>query len=98
MNPSWTPADVTRVLDLIAAPLALEILDALGHDGTLEVVVSETATPAAMAEAIARLRDLGAVTALDPERQVYELTPCGHRLLTALEQVSAAIEADQLDR
>ncbi|MBT8223912.1 MAG: hypothetical protein HKP61_01090 [Dactylosporangium sp.] len=90
-----TPADVTRLLDLIAAPLALEILDALGHDRTVDAAIPEGTAPAFVTEAIGRLDGIGALAELDPEQRLYELTPRGRRLLAALEQVSAAIEAEE---
>ncbi|MBT8228011.1 MAG: hypothetical protein HKP61_13400 [Dactylosporangium sp.] len=93
MNPSWTPADVTRVLNLIATPLALEILDGLGCGRAPDATAPPETNPTIIAEAIERLREVGAVTVLDLERHTCELTPRGRRLLSALKRVSEAIEA-----
>ena len=98
MKPSWTPADVTRVLDLLAKPLVLEILDGIGHGREPDTVLPPGVHPTVLAEAIEYLWEIGGITALDSARPTRELTPRGRRLLVALERVSAAMEAQETCR
>lgn len=80
-------ANLSRVLDLIGAPLTLEILDGLGHDVPPDDAVPPDSDPAAIAEAVEHLRRFGAVHGPFPSTgdDVLSLTPLGQRLLNALE-------------
>jgi len=80
-------ADISRVLDLIGAPLTLEILDGLGHGVTPEDAVPPDTDVAAIAEAVEHLRCFGAVDGPFPSTgdDVLSLTPLGRRLREALE-------------
>jgi hypothetical protein len=80
-------ANICRVLDLIGAPLTLEILDGLGHGVTPENAVPPHTDPAATAEAVEHLRRFGAVEGQFPSTNddVLSLTQLGLRLFTALD-------------
>ncbi len=80
-------ANLSRVLDLIGAPLTLEILDGLGHGVTPEDAVPPETDPAAIVEAVEHLRRFGAVHGPFPSAgdNVLLLTPLGLRLREALE-------------
>jgi len=81
--------DIRRILDLIATPLALEVLHGLGDGTPPEESVPEGTNAAALDAAIASLRTAGAV--LDPQAssdvQSPALTPLGHRLTAAIRQI-----------
>jgi hypothetical protein len=84
--------EITRILDLIAAPLALEILDGIGKGSTPQETAPPGTDPAVVAAAIESLRTAGVVVispASGPRSPV--LTPVGRRLLAAFER------ADDLD-
>ena len=88
--------DITRVLDLIAAPLALEVLDGLGH-GIPMRDISPPGTPAGvLEEAVEYLRGVGAITIAteQPGGDQPALTPFGRRLFGAFQRAS---EFDQPD-
>lgn len=82
--------DIARILDLIAAPLALEVLDGLGNDALPEESVPPGTDAAVIDAAIESLRVAGAVT---PARASSgspspALTPLGRRLLEAFQRAS----------
>jgi hypothetical protein len=81
-------ANLSRVLDLIGAPLTLEILDGLGHGVAPNSAVPADSDPAAITEAVEHLRRFGAVTGPFPtvNNDALLLTPLGQRLLEALEK------------
>jgi hypothetical protein len=80
-------ANLCRVLDLIGAPLTLEILDGLAHGLTPDDAVPPHTDPAATAEAVEHLRRFGAVDGQFPSSNddTLSLTPLGQRLFTALD-------------
>lgn len=80
-------ANISRVLDLIGAPLTLEILDGLGHGVPPEDAVPPDTDAAAIAEAVEHLRRFGAVDGSFPGTRdsALSLTRLGQRLLVALE-------------
>src|SRR6266545_344661 len=86
--------DITRVLDLIAAPLALEVLDGLGR-GIPMSDISPPDTPAGvLEEAVEYLRGVGAITIKTEQSGEPTLTPFGRRLFGAFQRAS---EFDQPD-
>jgi len=90
---AWSFANLDRALKLIGAPLTLEILDGLGHGVPPTDAVPAGTDPSAIAEAVDRLRDFGAVHGPFPsaDDDVLSLTRFGQRFLAALEK------ADTLD-
>lgn len=87
-------ANLSRVLDLIGAPLTLEILDGLGHGVAPNNAVPEDSDLAAITEAVEHLRRFGAVTGPFPEASddALSLTPLGQRLLDALEKAERYVD------
>lgn len=85
---AWSFANLSRALDLIGAPLTLEILDGLGHGVALENAIPAGSDPSMIIEAVEHLRRFGAVTGSFPNvtDNTLLLTPLGERLLEALEK------------
>jgi len=90
---AWSFANLDRALELISAPLILEILDGLGRGTPPTGAVPLDTDPAAIASAVDQLRGFGAVCGSFPETDgdSLSLTALGQRLLAALEK------ADKLD-
>lgn len=88
---AWSFANLDRALNLIGAPLTLEILDGLGHGIPPTDALPADTDPTAIAEAVHQLRSFGAVRGSFPEtdRDSLSLTPLGQRLLAALEKADA---------
>lgn len=82
--------DITRVLDLIAKPLVLEILDGLGQGLPLHGIPVSDAPGDLVDGAVEYLRSEGAVTFVGevPDARHPVLTPLGRRLFGVLEQAS----------
>ena len=85
--------DIRRILDLIAAPLALEVLDGLGNDIPPEESAPPGTDAAVIDAAIENLQAAGAVTLprAAAGSPTLALTPLGRRLLAAFRQ------ADEMD-
>lgn len=77
--------DIRRILDLIATPLALEVLDGLVDGIPPEASVPTGTTAVALDAAIASLRAAGAITGpqTSSDTRSPALTPLGHRLIAA---------------
>ncbi len=90
---AWSFANLDRALNLIGAPLTLEILDGLGHGVQPTEAVPADTDPAAIASAVDQLRSFGAIRGQFPDAgdNSVSLTPLGQRFLAALEK------ADTLD-
>lgn len=88
-------ATLERVLDLIGAPLTLEILDGLGHGVPPADAVPAGTDPSTIPEAVDHLRRFGAVRGPFPSTgdDTLSLTPLGRRLLTALEKAATLDDA-----
>jgi hypothetical protein len=84
-------ANINRALDLIGAPLVLEVLDALGHNEAIEAVAPPGTDPAAISAAVDRLRQAGAVQGAYGETggDAPTLTALGRRLFDVLESFDA---------
>jgi hypothetical protein len=91
MASSWTLDDINRALDLIAAPMVLEVLDGLGHGKTAYEVAPAGTEPEVIAAAIEHLRGLGAVTTArsDSGDDHVALTAYGRRVFDAFERIDA---------
>ena len=76
---------IRLVLDLIAAPLVLEVLDGLDRKCTPQQTVPPGTDPAVVEAAIGFLRGVDAI-APAPQADLA-VTPRGHRLLAALREV-----------
>jgi hypothetical protein len=100
MASSWTPDDINRALDLIAAPMVLEILDGLGHDKTPYEVAPAGTDPAVVAAAIEHLRGIGVVTVTRPDsgEDSVTLTAHGRRVFDAFERIDANGEIGGVDQ
>ncbi len=85
MAASWKQDDLNRALDLISAPLVLEVLDGLGHGKTPDEVAPAGTDPAIIHAAVEHLQRVGAVTAGDNEH-TPSLTAKGRRLLDVFER------------
>ncbi len=91
MASSWKLDDISRALDLIAAPMVLEILDGLGHGKAPNDVVPAGTDRAVVTAAIKRLCGIGAVTVTRPESgdDCIILTARGRRLFNAFQRIDA---------
>jgi hypothetical protein len=100
MASSWTLDDINRALDLIAAPMVLEVLDGLGHGKTPYEVAPTGTDPAVVAAAIEHLRRIGAVTITRPDlgSDHVVLTAHGRRVFDAFERIDANGEIGGIDR
>lgn len=78
--------DIRRVLDLIATPLALEVLDGLDRDIAPHQSAPPDTEPDVVDAAVDALYRVGA--ALSSPTASPTLTPRGRRLLAALRQAS----------
>lgn len=87
---------ITLVLDLIAAPLVLEVLEGLGRDLPPGVAVPPGSNPADVDAAVAHLVKVGAaVISTDlPTGPRPVLTARGRRLLDALERADTVDPED----
>ena len=93
MASSIDPDHITRILDVIETPLALELLDGLGSGATPQESVPAGTDAAALDAAIAPLYAVGAIPAASiPTTEPVTLTPLGRRLLAAFQQAG---ETDQ---
>ena len=93
MASSIDPDHITRILDVIATPLALELLDGLGRGATPQESVPAGTDAAALDAALAPLHAVGAIpTAQIPATEPTTLTPTGRRLLAAFRR------ADEIDQ
>jgi hypothetical protein len=75
---------VGLALDIIAAPMALEVMHHLFHGGRIADVESEN-SPADLAQAVAQLSELGVVDYCDGGTRLRE---AGQQLWRAYEQVA----------
>jgi len=85
MAATWKLDHLNRALDLISAPLVLEILDGLGHGKTPDDVAPTGTDPATIHAAVEHLQQVGAVTTGDREH-TPSLTAKGRRLLDVFER------------
>jgi hypothetical protein len=79
--------DITRILDLIATPLALEVLDGLDRGRQPRASAPSGCDSAILQTALDALAMVGAITDKvggDPKSREVTLTPAGERLLHAL--------------
>ncbi len=88
---------ITHLLNLIAAPLALEVLDSLGR-GVAMPDLLPGAPVEAIDAAVDYLRGAGCVApACEPGGHRLILTPLGRRLFAAFERAAEFDQADGTD-
>ena len=98
MTSRGRPDDIARVLDLIAAPWALEIFYGLSVGQEPAQTVPPGTGPTVISAALERMTDLEAVTVTSTSEKIaYSLTPRGERLLNAFKQIEAAGDASRAD-
>lgn len=81
--------EITRALDLISAPLVLEMLAGLGRGQRPDEIAPAGTDPATIHAALSRLREIGAVAHMDTSTgdRAPTLSAYGHRLLAGLVQI-----------
>ncbi|MFD0746712.1 hypothetical protein ACFQ1L_36295 [Phytohabitans flavus] len=92
---AWSPNldDITRILDLIGTPLALEVLDGLGHHQSTVASVPPNCDPTIIQAALEVLFAAGAIESYAGGNLLVGpvgLTQAGERLLDALRIVDRA--------